>query len=297
MDERPRTAHRVENIPDAKTPPPRVYNTSNAESFAKAKEILYRKQELDLEQDQTRDKRHEVDPINVPCPPSPDDESFGAREGKLTRGNTMTTVKSSSTDSMAGVGTPLTSPSEATSPVASYNAKAQPDRMLVFHSDPSLPALLSGASSVSADLEGELLGRPGVVGTQPTFLETTDSLTPPAFSKEPTNGFPIDHVFENPSAMQSGHLNVDTDLESSSTPHMSPDRHVNDDDDNDDDDGSDDGIFLMAKSKKKTTPSVSRQHSRPFEARRRDTGASTASDETAKMVVMHDEATTPLESS
>ena len=295
VDDRPTTAHRVEHFPDAKSPPARVYNTSNAESFARAKDILYRRQQLDLEHEGSKVKRHEVDPGEVPCPPSPDDDAFASREGKLTRGNTMTTVKSSSTDSMAGVvGTPLTSPSEATSPVASFpGPKAQPDRMHVFQSDPSLPALLSGASSVSADLEGELLGKPGVVGNHTALLETTDSLTPPALSKEPDNGFPMDQVFENPSAMQSGHLTVNTALEQSSASHSSPEAH-----DEDEDDGSDDdGIFLMAKSKKKMSPGTTQSRSSPFEARRRDTNASTASDETAKRVVVHDEAPSTPESS
>ena len=295
VDDRPTTAHRVEHFPDAKSPPARVYNTSNAESFARAKDILFRRQQLDLELESAKAKQHELDPVDVPCPPSPDDENFAAREGKLTRGNTMTTVKSSSTDSMAGVvGTPLTSPSEATSPVASFSGhKVQPDRMHVFQSDPSLPALLSGASSVSADLEGELLGKPGVVGNHTALLETTESLTPPALSKEPDNGFPMDQVFENPSAMQSGHLTVNTALEQSSTSHSSPEAH----DDEDDEDGSDDdGIFLMAKSKK-MSPGTTQRRSPPFEARRRDTNASTASDETAKRVVVHDEAPAAPESS
>ena len=75
-------------------------------------------------------------------------------------------------------------------------SKEVAERMLAFQSDPSLPALLSSTSSVSADLEGEFLGNPGVVGQRAPSAadaegDTTDSLTPPALGKEPA-GFPLD---------------------------------------------------------------------------------------------------------
>ena len=47
-----------------------------------------------------------------------------------------------------------------------------------------LPALLSGASSVSADPEGDFLLKPGSID-RPSLIDTTDSLTPPALLKEP----------------------------------------------------------------------------------------------------------------
>ncbi len=77
-------------------------------------------------------------------------------------------------------------------------SKEVAERMLAFQSDPSLPALLSSTSSVSADLEGEFLGNPGVVGQRaPSAVDaegdTTDSLTPPApLGKESVAGFPLD---------------------------------------------------------------------------------------------------------
>jgi hypothetical protein len=73
-------------------------------------------------------------------------------------------------------------------------SKDMADRMSsAFQSDPSLPALLSGASSVSADPEGDFLCEPcpTVIG-RPSVIDTTDSLTPPAFAKEPVTGFPLD---------------------------------------------------------------------------------------------------------
>jgi len=132
-------------------------------------------------------------------------------------------------------------------------------------------------------MEAELLCKPGIVSAHPNLLETTDSLTPPALNKEPAAGFPIDQVFGNAPAMESGplavHLDGSTRDSVTSTPVARP---VEDDFD---DDGSDDGILLMAKSKKKPVPSSSGVPRPPaFNPRRRDTNISIASTETAKKV-------------
>lgn len=202
------------------------------------------------------------------------------------RRGTVEIAKTASTDSMDHLGTPLTSPSETASPVAAcppVNSASQ--RMLVFQSDPSLPALLSGASSVSADLEGELLLRPGTVDPQTTFLQTKDSMTPPALAKEPVGGFPIDQVFAHHSSMEGVPLQVKIDRPPTSDSATSHQHRKHDEEDNDDD--SDEGLLLMAKAKKR--PPVTTRH-RPFEARRRDTNMSTASDETARRVNISPEA-------
>jgi serine/threonine protein kinase len=282
MEVRPWTAHHMESVPDAKSPAPRVYNNSTPESFAKAKEALHRRQELELRQSTASPGL--VDPVNVPCPPSPDDEEWTEHPLGPSRGNTMTTVKSSSTDSLEAVGTPLTSPSEVTSPVSAHApVKNVSDRMLTFQSDPSLPALLSESSSVSADMEAELLNRPGVVSTNPALLETTDSLTPPALMKEPNNGFPLDQVFGNPPAMESGQIRLHLSPSDPENMHRRDTRRrSHSDDDDDDDDGSDDGIVMMSNSKRKSMPPTSTARRVPFEARRRDTNISTTSVETAK---------------
>ncbi|RFU80418.1 serine threonine kinase [Trichoderma arundinaceum] len=198
------------------------------------------------------------------------------------RRGTIEIAKTASTDSMDHLGTPLTSPSETASPVAACpSTSSASQRMLVFQSDPSLPALLSGASSVSADLEGELLLRPGTVGPQGSFLESKDSLTPPALAKEPIGGFPIDQVFGNHPSMEGVPLRVKIDGPRPPTLNEPPaSHHHRKEDEEDNDDDSDEGL-LMAKSKKR--PPVTTRH-RPFEARRRDTNMSTASDETARRV-------------
>jgi serine/threonine protein kinase len=232
-----------------------------------------------------------IDPADVPCPVSPADE-WDRQEAKIPAGEALVTAQSSSTESIEGLGTPLTSPSEVTSPVSSYPpGKSTSDRILAFQSDPSLPALLSSTSSISADMEAELLGQPGIVGTQTSLLETTDSLTPPALIKEPTHGFPLGQVFENPPAMEHGSLAVAQGDRSFTpagrAPEARPSRIESEDDDDDDGSDDDDGIFLMAKSKRKSAV----VRAPPFEARRRDTAMSnmsTASTETAKKIVVDD---------
>ncbi|KAJ4261679.1 hypothetical protein NW762_007117 [Fusarium torreyae] len=257
---RPRSLQRMDSAPVPRITPPRH-----------SEELCMRRAE-----------RSQADPISFSCPPSPIQEEW-TRDEPLPRAETMPTTKSSSVDSMEALGTPSTSPSEVTSPVSAIPSTASTsERMLAFQSDPSLPALLSGASSVSADMEAELLCKPGIVSAHPQWLETTDSLTPPAFDKEPTAGFPINQVYGNPPAMDSGSLAVHLEGGArdsvTSTPVARP---VEDDFDDDDDDGSDDGILLMAKAKKKPTQSTPRP---PFNPRRRDTNISIASTETAKKV-------------
>ncbi|KAG4295117.1 CAMKK protein kinase [Fusarium proliferatum] len=235
----------------------------------------------------------QTEQISYSCPPSPIQEEW-TRDEPLPRADTMPTTKSSSVDSMEALATPSTSPS-VTSPVSALPSTASTsERMLAFQSDPSLPALLSGASSVSADMEAELLCKPGIVSAHPQLLETTDSLTPPAFDKEP-NGFPIDHVYGNPPAMDSGSLAVH--LEGGARDSVTSTPVARPVDDDLDDDGSDDGILLMAtKSKKKPAQTTSRPP--VFNPRRRDTNISIASTETAKKVptsAYGDEGTSPYE--
>jgi serine/threonine protein kinase len=117
-----------------------------------------------------------TNPADIPCPVSPEDEDWEGKASRQSSGDILITAQSSSTESMEGLGTPLTSPSEVTSPVSAYPpGKNASDRILTFQSDPSLPALLSGASSISADMEAELLGQPGFLGPQTSLLELGDS--------------------------------------------------------------------------------------------------------------------------
>jgi len=183
----------------------------------------------------------------------------------------------------AFAGTPLTSPSESASPLytaAAKGAKDLTEQILAFQSDPSLPALLSSTSSVSADPEGEFLLTPGVPGRS-TVMDTTDSLTPPALGKEPDSGFPLDAQEQ----VLEGAVPVKLDESVRKTPmamRAPPPAPLEQCDDAEDSD-SDEGI-VMARRKKPIMPSEAHSTSRYLGARRRDTNASVGSTETAKKV-------------
>jgi [calcium/calmodulin-dependent protein kinase] kinase len=191
------------------------------------------------------------------------------------RGMSHPSSRSTSTDAVM-FGSPLTTPSEHRSPVSS--AKPSSDQILAFQSDPSLPALLSGASSVSADLEGELLCRPGVVDRNTPLLETTDSLTPPAMGKEPVAGFPLEESLGSSQSVDSGIIPLSVRAQEES------DRDEDDDDDDDDDDDagsdSDEGLTMMSHRRK----SCLREPAKGAVgfSKRRDTTASASSNDTAR---------------
>lgn len=282
VDERPRTAHRVENTSEVKRARLDSHHVLPHKPFAACTATAA------LERDQAHETFSAAVDIPFPATPGAQQQWFRHSAAPL-KGNTMITIKSSSVDSMEAVGTPLTNPSETTSPVPrDVTIKSTSHSMLIFQPDPSLPALLSGASSVSADVEGELLGKPGVVKGRSPRLEAKDTMTPPAPGKDSSSGFGLDHVFANSPAMESGplalHL-VPVGPESPGTvasldksPHPKGE-----------DDGSDDGILLMAKPRKRTALVPGAPPGRPVEAKRRDTGASTASNETAKRVPVHED--------
>ncbi|KAK3320740.1 hypothetical protein B0T19DRAFT_247045 [Cercophora scortea] len=291
QDERPMTAHRVENWGGNRTLPPTTYKSSITESFARAQAQGARHHPL---ADGESAKRHqsrvsEVEPALVPLPPSPDVETFLQRRLVQSREDTIATAMSSSSTSIGALTTPLTSPSETTSPI--YTAppgmtKEAADQILAFQSDPSLPALLSSTSSVSADLEGEFLGNPGVVG-RPSVIDTTDSLTPPAFAKESMAGFPL----EAHEQVLQGAVRVGLDGNSSRPPSgMSAHRPVphgpRHDVDDDEDSDSDEGL-IMAKPKKHGLAREPHPMGKIIGgSRRRDTNASVGSTETAKKMLV-----------
>ena len=172
--------------------------------------------------------------------------------------------------------TPLTSPSEVASPICTNEFAGRYNDSHVFRSDPSLPALLSGASSVSADPEGEFLLRPGSVDRS-SLIDTTDSLTPPALMKEPIAGFPLDELEHDSLLFNRRHHGVTSSPRSTNAPDE--DEYASD---------SDEGL-VMASSKKKGPPreSAFSQTSRNLSTpRRRDTQTSVESTDTAKKVVM-----------
>lgn len=283
IEERPMTAHRVKDL-EGKTPPPRTYGSSTPESFARARETFRRRARLEYEEElrqQDLQPPAEIDPARVPCPPSPDDDDLINSQAP-SREETSSTVFSSKSNSGDAIGTPWTSPSLLTSPVSYTTSASHKDLAdaVAFQSDPSLPALLSGASSVSADPEPELLGIPDSL-SRSSVLETTDSLTPPALGKEPVAGFPLDDAALD-DANGTVHVNDhEPALVGYATP-TPPDTRSGDEED-DDSDSEEEGVLMMGRrSKKSIAAKDSPKHT--FRSRRRGTNASVGSTDTAKKV-------------
>ncbi|KAI2631613.1 kinase-like protein [Xylaria nigripes] len=191
------------------------------------------------------------------------------------RVNTAGTLATSASAFTDADFTPLTSPSAVTSPISIKNSNPQS-----FQSDPSLPALLSGASSVSADAEGEFLQRPGSLH-RPSLIDTTDSLTPPALGKESLEGFPLKLDERYQTLLQRANHRI------SESALMPPTATTEDDDSDDDSDGG----LTMAKTRRRPLP---KEHvtspilGRMANPKRRDTQTSITSigsTETAKKVM------------
>lgn len=293
VEERPLTAHRINDV-ESKASPPRIYNTSTMESFARAHEMSCRRAKLKDEREvEIHDLQPaaEIDAAVVPCPASPDDDEFTDSKAP-SREETSSTAFSSMSSSGDAIATPWTSPSVVTSPVSYTTSASHKDLAdaVAFQSDPSLPALLSGASSVSADAEPEILRVPESV-SRSSVLETSDSLTPPALGKEPIEGFPMeDAALDYCSAYESARIHLVTDHDpgrigrSASTP---PETRPFDDDD-DESDSDDEGVLMMGRhSKKSSSLRDSPKHS--FGSRRRGTNASAGSTDTAKKISRYSE--------
>lgn len=209
--------------------------------------------------------------------------------------------------------TPLTSPSEVNNRSFVGSAhhghrKGSSNAMMTFQSDPSLPALLSGASSVSADMEADYLCSPGVVGPP-----LANNIVNNALGKEA--GVTLEQVWGSGGAIP---VQLDSRRNASSdetkaeraartpiaTPVRGNSRNFTDEEDDSDSDG---GIIMMAKSKKKSapfsrdstplpgqsqstaTPSAHAGRAQAHMARRRDTNTSIGSTDTAKKVSVNAE--------
>ena len=207
----------------------------------------------------------------------------------ISRGEVSAT-KSSSLESIEGLGTPLTNVSEATSPVDTGMEMESPSKdasqqLSLFQSNPSLPALLSNASSVSADMDAEVMAHTAVMSDQSSrYAASGGAVTPPALAKD-TNGIHLDSFLENTPSVGSDTLRLHLEpVSPSQLTTIGPDTTTPGEEEDDD---SDDGLLLMASKKKKSSASPTSSHGRPFEAKRRDTSMSTASTETAKKVPVY----------
>jgi [calcium/calmodulin-dependent protein kinase] kinase len=307
------TGQRLHGLPEAQTPPPRVYNSSTPESFARAQEMMNLRHIRDFEHQQreraSTGSASDLAPAQIPCPPSPDDEMAArSRPSGRSRQNTIATASSSTSTSLANLSTPLTSPSELASPVTIANPVPERNQnaelVLTFRSDPSLPALLSSTSSMSGDAEGDFLGVPGTVSTS-SVLETTDSLTPPALAKGTMASFPLETpeqlledgtvavALGDPVVAPRAAAAVRVPVRLQPRPGMVHTDEINDDDDDESD--SDEGLTMAKSTRNKHTKELSRSPVvvRP---RRRGTNGSVKSTDTAKkMVVQNDATSSPAE--
>lgn len=277
-DDRPMTAHRVKEL-ESKTPPPRAYgpSTSTDESFARALDLQRRQQKLDYEAKQRAQNLQpaaDVDAAAASCPPSPDDDEFNSTDD-ASRAPTFYSRLSSKSSSADAIAMPSVSSSAVTSPVSFTTSASHKDLAdaVTFQSDPSLPALLSSASSASVDVEGDFLHVPGSVSSN-SVLESSDSVTPPALSKEPVQGFPIeDQHLDDPEADNHGAVRVrdPTSME------------AEDNGDDEDSDSEDEGLLMMGRRSKKSS-SLKESPKNSFRSRRRGTNASVGSTDTAKKI-------------
>jgi SNF1-activating kinase 1 len=269
LEERPATANKT---PEAKTPAPRIYGASTPESFERAHNQLERKRKLEVE---TEKKRKELEKIALrhtetlpACPPSPDDELFAQQQEEAMRAQSYSSVNSTSAVSQ------ITSHSEVQSPISSTNLGSTEQ---FFPSVPSLPALISGSSSVSADTEGDMLQQPGFVQHPDTGFageSTPETVTPPSVSKQPSVEVETptvtacdDTILLSPDDDEGYHGDGDTTF------------MAEEDDDSDSDEG-----LTMSRTKPKSKISEVAAETKKIE--RRGTNASVGSTETAKKVVI-----------
>ena len=260
----------MNRTPEGKTPLPRKY-ASTPESFERAQSQLERKKKLEADENQRQKEQPSLQHIEVPaehCPPSPDDDIFARKQEAAKRAQSSSTVNSPSAPTSQ-----VTSPSNVTSPISSLNLGSSEQ---IFRSVPSLPGLVSGASSASGDPEGEFLGRPGYLRrTEPVLSSNTspETLTPHLLSKESTGeetetprGTVDDDTIPIPLDADDEGYNGDGDTT----------LNLEDEDDSDSDEGL---TMTQSKPKKKRTLESTAMA-------RRGTNASVGSTDTAKKVAM-----------
>ena len=271
LEERPSTASRT---PEGKTPLPRKYRASTPESFERAQALLERKKKLEAEAFQRENDQSSLRQSGVQgpdhCPLSPDDEIFIKRGEDAKREQ-----EANSANSASAYASQVTSPSDMTSPISSLNLGSSEQ---IFTSVPSLPALISSASSDCPDHEGEFLQRPGFVQVPETILSTAptpENVTPPLLSKESTG----DETETPTGPADDDTIPIPLDAEDEEGYNGDGDTTLPMEDDDDDSD-SDEGLTMTrSKHKKRLLPQSTAMA-------RRGTNASVGSTETAKKVVM-----------
>lgn len=107
----------------------RIPGGSSAEAFQQAQDMNYHRQTLEYNQGTSRHRRTVSSAAAIACPPSPDDEIFYARRRSV-------------------------APNDEASPfVISSSSDQLPSSLSESTSHPSIPSVISGASSLSATIE------------------------------------------------------------------------------------------------------------------------------------------------
>jgi serine/threonine protein kinase len=272
IEDRPSTANRT---PEGKTPVPRTYGSSTPESFQRAKDTADRRRRLQAEEEEKREElaRHMATP--TACPPSPDDDAL---TDIMEQKEAANRARSYSSVNSGYINSQMTSPTDdLTSPLSSVNLGSKDQLEQFFPSVPSLPALVSGASSVSADTEGDMLTHPGIVHDS-----SPETLTPPSY-KGKEHGSDKDRTTPMPTQTKDPFFFSPEDEEGYNGDGDTPARREVREDDSDDD--SDEGL-VMTRRKPKKQSTMTTMPKREVELVRRNTNGSTGSAGTAKKVFM-----------
>ncbi|RFU30883.1 hypothetical protein B7463_g5468, partial [Scytalidium lignicola] len=266
------TSSRSRNAPETKSFAARMESINAFERSKRLQQIKEQSRQTDTEQRTEDDKFKEpeqrkpfheevmdtIRPESIECPRSPDNEYMQQESRESTRAKSSSSVNSIGLTPIS----PITSPSDIQSSISSEHLASQSQ---TFQSVPSLPALMSGASSVSADTEGEFLQLPGNIHID----STSESTTPPQLSKQTSLDTETEIGSLEPDAIP---LRADLDNDAYNGDGEAP--SATEDDDSDSDEG------LMITRRKSRSKSSAKN--------RRDTNASVGSTDTAKkMAVGH----------
>lgn len=287
LDSRPPTATRTQPV----RTPPRLWEPSTPESLQlqqEQEEAQRRLREIGTNQQ----KSGKNTPTSYPPSPyaSPLDSDFShPHQGDSAHARSTSTVNSTN-------GKPATcNNSNLASPVSSTTLNSEQ------LSHPSLPALLSGSSSVSADLENESHNDSLDHGSVHTLLagrDSPDTLTPPKFSSTEERPAPI--ILD--STTYNTRLKCDEELRHEMYAARAyqemeepPCHYSREDEDDDDDSDSDEGLTMGKKKPNKaaSNPGGAKEKAKlpQWERRtveRRNTNNSIGSTGTAKKIVMDD---------
>lgn len=280
LDSRPPTATRQPT-----RTPPRLWEPSTPESLQRQQEQAEAQRRLREIGTNSAKSSGKNTPTSYPASPyaSSHDVNFSHSQSGLAHGRSSSTVNSASGKSPLG-----NSSSNLVSPISSTTLNSEQ------LSHPSLPALLSGSSSVSADLENDTENDSLDHGSVHTLLaagrDSPDTLTPPKFKPVAEKPTPVILDAAKCDEQIRHEMYAARAYQEMEEPPCHYSRDAESEDDNDSD-SSDEGLTMGKKKASKATSSPSKIVSSMWERRtveRRNTNNSIGSTGTAKKIVMDD---------